>query len=145
MIAAWRRFRTLQPTDRRLVLEAASLMVVVWSGFRVLRFSRVLELVARHANRPPGDARPALDRIAWAVTAAAGRLPLPTTCLVRALVADAMIRRHGGRSELRIGVLQNGGDASPLEAHAWVECGGEVIVGGLDNLEDYAVLSGSGR
>lgn len=48
-----------------------------------------------------------------------------------------MLNRHGASSRVQIGV------ASPAErgfsAHAWLECGGEVILGDI-GLEPYNVI-----
>jgi hypothetical protein len=79
-------------------------------------------------------------RIAWAVNAVGKRLT-GTTCLVEALAADSMLRRHGHVPTLRLGVHDDGSVQSRLDAHAWVECGGMVVTGRIDNLQNYAVLS----
>jgi hypothetical protein len=48
-------------------------------------------------------------------------------CLVQALAARWLLARRGIASDLHIGVLKND-DA--LEAHAWLERDGRVLVGG---------------
>ncbi len=76
----------------------------------------------------------------------ADRLPMHTTCLVRALAGHAMSRRRGWSSELRIGVLpQRLDDATPLRSHAWIEHEGRVLIGDVDDLHDYALLLPSGK
>ena len=94
-------------------------------------------------NQAPAGLRAhqTVSRIAWAVSAVARRLPSRTTCLVEALAAEAMLRRRGFAPTLRIGVREPGSDATLLEAHAWVECAGSVVIGGRANLADYAVFS----
>jgi hypothetical protein len=58
----------------------------------------------------------------------AGRLVPGTTCLVRALAAQALLARRGHASQLRLGVARGSGRA--FEAHAWLEQDGRVLVGG---------------
>jgi hypothetical protein len=57
-----------------------------------------------------------------------------------------MLVRRGYLSDLRIGVLpRRAGDAQPLQSHAWMECEGTVLIGELDNLGEYAVLTACGE
>jgi hypothetical protein len=131
-----RLLRIAGTTDGRLVLEAALLLLFVRVALHVWRFPRLL----RCLNRRSVAAACGVDRIAWAVKAAGRRLP-GTTCLAEALVAHSMLQSHGHASELRLGVRERGAVASPLDAHAWVESNGVVVIGTVDRLEDYAVLS----
>jgi len=79
----------------------------------------------------PGD-------VVWAVDAIGSRVP-GTTCLVEALSADCMLRRRGHASALKIGVKR--GTAMSIDAHAWVECSGAVVIGTTPELSEYAVLA----
>ncbi len=154
MIGAWRRYRVLPPTDRRLLREALTLLTLVRCGLVILPFSALRRLLHGYAT-PSGDphaVRAAVERravernvparVAWAMGALSRRAPGPTTCLAQALVADALLRRRGERSALRIGVRKRAdGAPGPPEAHAWVECGDLVVVGRLDDLSEYSVLA----
>ena len=78
--------------------------------------------------------------IGWAARVMASRLPGKNTCLVQAVAVHAMLRRRGYTSTLRIGV--SGKDPGGfIKAHAWVECQGRVVVGDLEDLTAYSVLS----
>ena len=52
---------------------------------------------------------------------ARGRGPWTSSCLTRSLVLYAMLRQHGHRPRLHVGVE---GDARAFAAHAWVTLGG---------------------
>jgi len=149
VISAWRSFRTLVRNDRALVLEGALLLSFVWIGLRLLSFVQLRSLLARYAVRfrtASAAARPGLDRTTWAVRAVADRSPVSMTCLVRAVAADAILRRHGFASQVRIGVRRHDGAWSrPLDSHAWVECDDRIVLGQLDDLGDYTVMSPSAR
>ncbi len=60
-------------------------------------------------------------------------LTLRASCLTQALAGWIMLTRHGAESRIRIGV------ASPqqqgFKAHAWLEVGGRVILGDVDDVE----------
>lgn len=103
-----------------------SARVGLWlTSFRRLRIS--VERIGRPHGSPdptPGDA----DRIGWAVGSAARFVP-DATCLPQALAAEAILRRRGHPADLRLGVTR---DAAGVEAHAWVESYGRVIVGDGD-------------
>jgi hypothetical protein len=139
----------LNRDDRRLVLEAAIVLAVVWVGLWVLSFARVRGLIDRYAHQPRvslDQARPAVGRIGWAVSAVAHRSPVPMTCLRQALAADAILRRRGFVSQLRFGVqLHRNNSFRSLEAHAWVECEGAIVVGDIKELADYLVLAAPDR
>jgi len=69
-----------------------------------------------------------VDSVSWAVTAASRRLPGPPMCLSQALAVQVMLARRGYASRLRVGVTRGG--AGQVEAHAWVEHEGRVLIGG---------------
>ena len=148
MIELYRRFRALDPTDRRLIVEAAVLMSAVRLTLAVISFPRLQRLLDRYvrsALRADSEAisitSSEVGRIAWAISASAERLPVSMSCFVRALTADAMLRHRGLASKIRIGVREANCPDFSLEAHAWVECNGQVVIGSMTNLIDYAVLS----
>jgi hypothetical protein len=140
-------FRTLRADDRFLATEAGVLVVLLRVGLRLLPFVLVRRLVDRYSswNQAPTGvwADETIGPVASAVTAVARRLPSGTTCLVEALAVEAMLRRRGFAPTLRFGTRRPGSGATRLEAHAWVECAGSIVIGGLTDLADYAVFSRS--
>lgn len=134
---------SLPPTDRWLVLSAAVLLVTARLSLLLARPAVVARLVERAAGwLPPRRAVADPDRIAAAVRTARRRLPAAPACLVTAIVGRGMLAAHGHPSELRIGVARPvPGD---LEAHAWVERDGRVLVGDLPDLGRYRPLSPDG-
>jgi hypothetical protein len=150
MLAACRRFLELSTADRTLALESAALLVFVRGGLSILSFDRVRRLLEQHSAFRPligTDVRRLTPmRIASIASGVARRLPGRSTCLVDALVVHALLRRRGYEPELCLGVRRHADDVGPdstltMDAHAWVECDGRVVVGAIDDLNDYAVLS----
>ena len=146
------RFIALDRSQRRLVIEAAALLTLVGTAMSVGGFARLRPLLERCAgNRKAsttsataGSLRTSVEpsTVAWAVTAAASRFPFWHTCLVQALVTDVMLRRRGMPSAIFVGV-RRGQIAASIDAHAWVESGGAVVIGALEDLGDFTVLSGA--
>jgi Transglutaminase-like superfamily len=142
-MALWRRLRALSAADRHLLAEAGWLLVLTRIGLWILPYQRLRRALDRKKPSIAAPPREAAERVAWAVTAVARRLPA-MTCLVQSLAAHSLLRRRGCPAQLRIGVHTRAGSATrPLEAHAWVECDGRVVVGTVQNLSDYAVLAPS--
>ena len=137
----WRRFRSLDGRDRRMVVEAAVLLLLVRAGLSMFPFNTLRRGLRYYAApRCPAATNPEalVPRVAWAVPAVARRLPMRTTCLVESLAGDAMLRRRGFSCDLRFGVRPPSGGA--LSAHAWVEHDGIVVFGARPDLADYSVL-----
>lgn len=135
-----RRFAALAPAERRLVVRALLTVLTVRLGMALGLFGALRGRLARVGPVPGGWGGVPPERIAWAVRAVARRVP-GTTCLVQALAAAALLRRHGMDADVRIGVTR--GDRGALEAHAWVESGGRVVLGGTERA--FVPLVGSLR
>ena len=105
-------------------------------GLWLLPFKTLRQLLARKtqaSNQAP------IDRVAWAVTVA-GRYVPAATCLTQALATQVLLSQHGYEACLRIGVVR--GEDGQLQAHAWVESDGVVVIGGPESaLERYVTLS----
>jgi len=137
-----KKFFALAPTDRRLILTAASWVAAIRLGLWLMRLQALQRLLARFtktrgAINHPHSASP--ERIAWAVQAASRYVP-DAACLTQALAAQTLLVRHGYRAEMRIGVALEQG---VLRAHAWVESQGKVLIGGgaaLDHLTPLATF-----
>jgi Transglutaminase-like superfamily len=123
------KLAALSPAERRLLVGAAGLLATVRVGLWVLPFRWVHGAVRALGNRPRprNEDGPPVQRVVWAVGAAARLVPR-ATCLVRALAAQTLLARRGYASELRLGV--SGGLSRTFEAHAWIERDGQVLVGG---------------
>jgi hypothetical protein len=124
------RFVALPAAERRLIVAAAALLAAIRVGLWVLPFRwvrRAIPTLGRDAQLPGRQRPPYPERVVWAV-GVADRVVPRTTCLVRALAAQALLARYGHASELRLGVA--GGSGRAFEAHAWLERRGRVLLGG---------------
>jgi hypothetical protein len=84
----------------------------------------------------PGASSEARARARRAVRAAA-RLPIHSKCLPRAMALQWMMRDLGQASTLVIAVRRGHREDDPHNFHAWVEQGGEMIIGKCDR-SDYS-------
>ena len=116
---------TLRIVRLRLVGEAAWALVRAACATRFWPFA---EAVKSASIRLPesGRSRATADEVAWAVTAAARRLPLRLVCFQQALAAQLMLRRRGLDAKLHYGIAL---DQQDLAAHVWVELDGCILIG----------------
>ena len=82
----------------------------------------------------PCEASPAQS--VWAVKLVSRYLP-HATCLTQAIAVQALLASIGQGSRVEIGVAK---DAGKFEAHAWVTCGDEIVIGG-PNVARYSRLT----
>lgn len=122
--------------------------VVLLNGIRLALWIFPFSLVNRQLSaistvwvRPTSQPPVALALIVKAVTIAGRYTPGNARCLVRALTAQALLNYYEYSHQLHIGVMKKA-DRS-VEAHAWVEHEGWIVVGGLDNLSEFKPLVNS--
>lgn len=125
-----RKFLGLTSADRRLLGQAFRVLWLIRLILSIVPFGTARKLLGRLRGTgvPQPGGKPSAGRIVWAVLAASRYVPRTRTCFPRALAVHTLLTRHGLTSELRVGVAREGDGA--LEAHAWVECDGRVVIGG---------------
>jgi hypothetical protein len=122
------------PLEPWLLGQAVLAMAAARLGLSVLSFGtfrRVFEIGPPQGPRrdaTPADATDATPRAVIRAVTRAGRIVPRSTCLVQAVAARTLLTRRQQPAELRIGVARS--DAGRLEAHAWLERDGRVILGG---------------
>lgn len=134
------KFCNLPSKDRRLLVEAALLAMATRIGLWTLPFRRLASLVQQvpGMKRRMGKPAPPAMRFQWAVQVASHFIP-GSSCLSRALTLQGLLARYGRAADLRIGVSKP--RASSIEAHAWIEMGGQVLLEGSET-DRYTPLLG---
>jgi Transglutaminase-like superfamily len=133
-----RKFLSLSRTEQWMLARAIIELWRAWFGLRTMSFARLRSLASGLARATVAGADEPPERVAWAVAAASSFVPDGANCLIRALAAGRMLRRYGHDANLRIGVAK-ASPAGGLTAHAWLESGGKVVIGGFE-LGRYIVL-----
>lgn len=110
-----------------------------------------LALASRHLARggrpgallaplPPSAATPdpaLIARVGRAVPRAAAVVPWRADCLRQATAARRWLHCAGIATEIRLGARKD--EAGRFHAHAWLVCGGEVLIGGsIDAFQPFA-------
>lgn len=131
-----RKLAALEARQRALVAYGLAWVLVAKVSLAVRgplpRRQRALDRLAACLPAPPRCTR---AEAAWAITAAARRVP-GTRCLEWALALRGLFAQARIASQLRIGVTTDGPGA--IRAHAWIEADGETWSWG--DTDGYSVL-----
>ena len=131
----------LPAEDRALLLGAMWWVGAVRFGLWLVPFGtlqRALERMARSSAKLPVADQDSINRVTWALKVASRIVP-SATCLTQALAAQVMLGRRAQPIDLRIGVAKTA--EGRLEAHAWVELEGRIVIGEQNDLTRYTLLS----
>ena len=130
-----RRFLALSVAKQWLLLETTILLSLTVIALRIVPLRWLHQFTKRSFNyRHIPDRR---SQLAWAVRKTSRYIPL-ATCLPQALVTKLLFTRYGYPAELRLGVAKN--ERGQLDAHAWVESDGVIVVGGLPDMTRFTPL-----
>ena len=125
-MARVRKFLDLGCQERCLLLHTLLLVVFLRAALVFLPFKQVNELLACGAARRRRRCYVSKPRVISAIRAASAFIP-GSACLTQALVAKYQLERFGLNTQLHFGVAKEKG---MLLAHAWLQCDGEVVIGG---------------
>jgi hypothetical protein len=134
MLRLLREYWRLSAVERALVRRAAVSIASYRVALSVLPFRRVVARTPEPVPRATTSAHLRPDRIAWAVRACARRVP-GASCLTRALATRWLLAREGVYSTLHYGWRKD--ERNRLQAHAWIDCEGEVLMGADEDLGTF--------
>jgi hypothetical protein len=119
---------------------SAWLLIAIRLGLWLLPFrtlQRLLTRMTQGAYKHQAADQASIDSVVWAVTVASRYVP-EATCLTQALAAQVLLARRGYPARLRIGVARS--ETGQFQAHAWVENGGRIVIGGTANPSYFTPL-----
>jgi hypothetical protein len=120
-----KRFVQLTGAERRILLRVLFVVGVARAALSVVSTDTARKVAAKAATGAAGS----LEQMVWAVRVVSRYLP-GATCLTQALAAQALLTQSGFPSQVEIGVAKDEDDLRRLQAHAWVVCQGQVVLGG---------------
>ena len=133
-----RKFSRLTSADQWLLVRAA-----LWLGVaRTLLATMSFDQLSKHLAVEPGKTviqpdREYVDRVGYAVRAAAGAVPWRADCFPQTIAARMLLKRKGYSSTIHLGVEKAGG--GNIAGHAWITCEGRVVTGG-EELDRYTEM-----
>ncbi len=132
-----RNFLKLRTRARVLLLVTFILLASVKCGLKLAPFHSLFKFLASVSAFKVVH-RVNIAEIIWATNVVTRYMPGGAKCLARALTTQVLMNWHGYKPEFRIGVAK--ADTGNLEAHAWIEYQGFVIIGNLDDLGRFIPL-----
>ena len=140
----WAKAKALDALQWRCLILSLVLLPLIDVGLRTMGYKRTVAALNRWARsfasgaHEGGESEARLKRMARVVSVAGRRSLWPTSCLRQALCLWFLLARRGIVVEVRIGVDKPAD--GQFVAHAWVERQGQVLIGGDQVQERYAVL-----
>ena len=132
------RFRELEAADKWLLLRAVGWLAVARLMLIVMPFDRLAARLSAKGTASSEKPDPEyLEKISFAVPAAANNVPWRSDCFPQAIAAHKLLKRRGYESTIHLGVEKASPDA--IAGHAWLTCGEVVVVGGED-LDRYTEM-----
>jgi hypothetical protein len=126
---------------RKFVLEAAVSLTIARLALLLLPAKWVFAWAARPPRSVQRFRESEIEWVSWAIDRVGSSFFFGAICLPRALAAQRMIRRRGILSHLCLGVSRKN---DTIIAHAWIEIGGEVIVGAAGK-DDFIKIAEFGQ
>jgi hypothetical protein len=134
-LGSLKKFARLPRAEKILLVRAFFLVAAIRLGLWLLQFRVLRRLALPRENSSNGA--PRMDRLIWAVRVVSRYIPR-ATCLTQALAAQALLARSGYETKLVLGFAKD--EERPFEAHAWLEYGDQVLIGG-PTVERYTPIA----
>ena len=137
------RYIRLSIPKQLLLIESVLILIVMRICLRLLQYTTLNRLLMRFdgkidSNQPANTNRQ--DDIIWAIRKTGEKLYGENTCLPLALAGQLQLNLHGFPARTQLGVSKT--DEGMIKAHAWVECNGDVVIGGPElDIKQYIVLT----
>jgi Transglutaminase-like superfamily len=129
----------LKKTDRQVLLESCLLLSSIRLGLWLLPFGKLQKILVKISSSRKVSPGLQIKQIITAVNRSSYYSPGNVKCLARALTTEFLLTKYGYCPLLRIGVAK--GEQGTLEAHAWVEEQGKIVIGYLQDLDKFTVFS----
>jgi len=142
MIQKFKKFTKLSAKEKNLFMEAYYTLGMMRAAILRVSFKRLTRSLKHQAKKSEfvqldeEQIQMALS-IGKAIGQAAAHTPWESACLAQSLTAQRMLKKRGIPGVFYLGVAK---DEEKMKAHAWSQCGDQIITGGKGH-EKFTVLS----
>ncbi len=145
MIKKIKKFQKLTAKERALFIEAYYTLGVMRAAILRIPFKRLVRSLDHQAkNSDPArlneEERQSAISIGAAIRRAAANTPWESACLAQSLAAQKMLKRRGIPGVFYLGAARDEESREKMKAHAWTQCGDEIVTG-AEGHEAFTVLS----
>lgn len=143
-----KKYSALETWEKLVLMQAWFMLGWMRAVLQTLPFKRLAAHMQHHRDKVlPPPLRPDqvhyAFRIGWLVGAAAGVTPWQSPCLAQVLVTQRLLSKRGIPGQFYLGVrrgCERTDDPTGLSAHAWLQCGDQIVNGAAGH-EQYTVVS----
>ena len=142
MLNKIQKFRALEWSQKKYFLQAYLLLGIMRAAILLVSFKRLSRSLQHHPEQAPSqpldvEQLKRAEAIGWAVMTAARYTPWNSNCLAQALAAQRMLSQQHIPGMFFLGVKK---DQQQLDAHAWLQCDGQILTGKAGH-EAFTVVS----
>lgn len=125
------KFRALSSAEKWTLVHATVWLALARLMLLAVPFRKLAARLSGDQGTADGELDPELiARVRFAVQAAASNVPWRSDCFPQSIAGWMLLKHHGYRSTIHLGVDRSGGDE--LLGHAWLTCGDEIVTGADD-------------
>jgi hypothetical protein len=103
-----------------------------------LEVSKVLSYFSKEKHLSDDINYETFENIIWSINCLGNYMP-GKSCLIKAMTAKLMFAKRNCRVEIWIGISKKRGEE--IVGHAWVEKGGEILIGGDTSISRFVPVS----
>ena len=145
MLSKIKKFSQLSAQERNLFMEAYYTLGVMRAAILRVPFKKLTCLLEHQANKGKmkelsGGQKEMALAVGKAIAQAAAYTPWESLCLAQSLTAQKMLKKRGIPGVFYLGVVKDEESKEKMKAHAWSQCGEDIITGGGGH-EAFTVLS----
>ncbi|MDQ7047836.1 MAG: lasso peptide biosynthesis B2 protein [Sulfurovum sp.] len=145
MIKKLKKFTKLSVAEKKPFLEAYLMLGIMRVAILTISFKRLTRAL-EHGAKPKELAKlrendlKMAQHIGKSIARASVYTPWESVCLVQALTAQKMLQRRGIAGVFYLGAMKDEENQGKMKAHAWSQCGDNIITGERGH-ESFTVLS----
>ena len=134
------KFLQLEEKKKILIIKATLLLLVVRLWLYFFSFKSIYNFIRKERKNNDLNTNNTISKteVIWSVEATSNHLPFISTCLIKALAAYILLSNYNHQSNIKIGITKPKNNI--LDAHAWIESNGEIIMGKNYKLPEYKEL-----
>jgi len=145
MIQKFKKFTKLSAEEKKLFIEAYVTLGMIRTAILTVSFKRLtrsLEHVAKKKELVKLNEKDMeiAQRVGQAIMRASAYTPWESACLAQSLTAQKMLQKRGIPGVFYLGAMKDDESEAKMKAHAWSQCGDNIITGGGGH-EEFTVLS----
>ena len=134
MIQKFKKFTKLSAEEKKLFMEAYVTLGMMRSAILTVSFKRLtrsLEHVAKKKELEKLNEREmeTAQKVGQAIMRASAYTPWESACLAQSLAAQKMLQKRGVSGVFYLGVAKDNEIEDKMKAHAWTQCGDDIITG----------------